>query len=111
MKTSDFNFDLPNELIARFTLAQRSSSRLLSSNKQTGDVAHGNLRDLLDFFHAGDLIVFNNTKVLPALLYDEKLTGGKLEVLIERGTGTHKALAHVRSLHSPKPGSRILLEG
>lgn len=111
MKTSDFNFDLPNELIARFPLAQRSSSRLLSLNKQTGDVSHGHFRDLLEFFNAGDLIVFNNTKVIPARLYGEKLSGGKLEALIERVTGEHEALAHIRSSRSPKPGSRILLEG
>lgn len=111
MKTSDFNFDLPNELIARFPLAQRSNSRLLSLNKQTGDVSHGHFRDLLEFFNAGDLIVFNNTKVIPARLYGEKLSSGKLEVLIERITGAHEALAHVRSSRSPKPGSRILLEG
>lgn len=111
MKTSDFNFDLPNELIARFPLVQRSSSRLLSLNKQTGDVSHGHFRDLLEFFNAGDLIVFNNTKVIPARLYGAKLSGGKLEALIERVTGEHEALAHVRSSRSPKPGSRILLEG
>lgn len=111
MKTSDFNFDLPNELIARFPLAQRSSSRLLSLNKQTGEVSHGHFRDLLAFFNAGDLIVFNNTKVIPARLYGEKLSGGKLEALIERVTGEHEALAHIRSSRSPKPGSRILLEG
>ncbi len=111
MKTSDFNFDLPNELIARFPLAQRSSSRLLSLNNQTGDVSHGHFRDLLEFFNAGDLIVFNNTKVIPARLYGEKLSGGKLEALIERVTGEHEALAHIRSSRSPKPGSRILLEG
>ena len=111
MKTSDFNFDLPNELIARFPLAQRSSSRLLSLHKQTGEVSHGHFRDLLAFFNAGDLIVFNNTKVIPARLYGAKLSGGKLEALIERVTGEHEALAHIRSSRSPKPGSRILLEG
>lgn len=111
MKTSDFNFDLPNELIARFPLAQRSSSRLLSLNKQTGEVSHGHFRDLVSFFNAGDLIVFNNTKVIPARLYGEKLSGGKLEALIERVTGEHEALAHIRSSRSPKPGSRIILEG
>ena len=111
MKTSDFDFDLPNELIARFPLEQRSSSRLLCLNKQTGEVSHKHFRDGLSFFDAGDLIVFNNTKVIPARLYGEKLSGGKLEALIERVIGEHEALAHVRSSRSPKPGSRILLEG
>lgn len=111
MKTSDFDFDLPNELIARFPLAQRSSSRLLCLNKQTGAVSHGKFRDVLNYFKAGDLIVFNNTKVIPARLYGEKQSGGKLEALIERVTGEHEALAHIRSSRSPKPGSRILLEG
>lgn len=111
MKTSDFNFDLPNELIARFPLAQRSSSRLLSLNKQTGETTHGHFRDLLAFFNAGDLIVFNNTKVLPARLYGQKQSGGKLEALIERVIDKHDALAHIRCSRSPKPGSCIVLEG
>lgn len=111
MKTSDFNFELPNELIARFPLAERSSSRLLSLDKTTGQITHGYFRDVLNYFKAGDLIVFNNTKVIPARLYGEKQSGGKVEALIERVTGEHQALAHLRSSRSPKPGSRIFLEG
>lgn len=111
MKTSDFNFELPNELIARFPLAERSSSRLLSLDIHTGQISHGHFRDVLNYFKAGDLIVFNNTKVIPARLYGEKQSGGKLEALIERVTGEHETLAHIRSSRAPKPGSRIYLEG
>ena len=111
MQTSDFSFDLPNELIARFPLTQRTHSRLLTLNAQNGELNHQHFYDVLDLLNAGDLLVFNNTKVIPARLYGEKASGGKLEALIERVTGTHEALAHLRSSRSPKPGSRIVLEG
>lgn len=111
MKTSDFNFDLPNELIARFPLAQRSASRLLSLNPTTGAVEHGQFTDVLNKLNAGDLLVFNNTKVIPARLYGEKASGGKVEVLIERVLGEHEALVHMRSSRSPKSGSQVILEG
>ena len=111
MKTSDFYFDLPNELIARFPLAQRSASRLLSVQADSGAIEHGQFTDLIDKLEQGDLLVFNNTKVIPARLYGEKASGGKLEALIERVLDEHQALVHLRSSRSPKVGSRILLEG
>ena len=111
MKTSDFNFELPNELIARFPLEQRSASRLLSLNSANGELKHGQFTDIVSKLNSGDLLVFNNTKVIPARLYGEKTSGGKIEALIERVLGEHEALAHLRSSRSPKTGSTIRLEG
>lgn len=111
MKTSDFNFELPNELIARFPLEQRSSSRLLSLNTNNGTLTHGHFADVLDKLNAGDLLVFNNTKVIPARMYGEKSSGGKIEILVERVLSEHEVLCHMRSSRSPKPGSRVVLEG
>lgn len=107
MKTSDFQFDLPDELIARYPMAQRDQSRLLVLDGQSGSVRHHGFNDLLDFVEPGDLLVFNNTRVIPGRLYGRKASGGKLEVLIERITGEKTALAHIRASKSPKPGSRL----
>ena len=109
MKTSDFSFDLPDELIARFPMAERSTSRLLTVDGQSGALGHHIFRDIVDMLDAGDLLVFNNTRVIPARLFGEKDSGGKLEALIERVLNEHEALAHLRSSRSPKPGSRIRL--
>ena len=111
MKTRDFSFELPDELIARYPMAERSASRLLSLDGETGQLGHHVFKDLLQMLEPGDLLVFNNTRVIPARLFGEKDSGGKLEALIERITGEHEALAHVRSSRSPKPGSRIQLGG
>ncbi|MFT5575109.1 MAG: S-adenosylmethionine:tRNA ribosyltransferase-isomerase [Bermanella sp.] len=109
MKTSDFYFDLPDELIASYPVAQRDQSRLLVLDGQSGDVSHRGFSALLDYIEPGDLMVFNNTRVIPGRLYGNKESGGKLELLIERVTGERTALAHIRSSKSPKPGSRLLL--
>lgn len=111
MKTSDFNFELPDELIARFPMAERSASRLLCMDGRTGALEHRIFRDIKEMLEPGDLLVFNNTRVIPARLFGEKASGGKLEALIERVTGEHEALAHLRSSRSPKPGSLITLGG
>ena len=111
MKTSDFSFDLPDELIARYPMPERSASRLLTLDGETGALGHHGFKDLLSMLEPGDLLVFNNTRVIPARLFGEKASGGKLEALIERITGEHEALAHLRSSRSPKPGSRIVLGG
>ena len=111
MKTSDFSFDLPDELIARYPMPERSASRLLTLDGETGALGHRGFKDLLGMLEPGDLLVFNNTRVIPARLFGEKASGGKLEALIERITGEHEALAHLRSSRSPKPGSRIVLGG
>lgn len=111
MQVSDFSFDLPEELIASFPLAQRSDSRLLCLDGRDGTLEHRQFKDLVDLLLPGDLLVFNNTRVIPARLFGEKETGGKVEVLIERVTSHDTALAHVRSSRSPKPGTKLSLEG
>jgi len=109
MQRSDFHFDLPDELIARYPASERRGSRLLVL--QGEQVSHRQFPDLLDYLQPGDLMVFNNTRVIPARLFGQKQTGGKVEVLIERPLDEHRALAHIRSSKSPKPGTRLLLEG
>jgi len=109
MKRTDFFYELPQELIAQHPLPERTDSRLLSLDGASGALGHHKFAELPEFLRPGDLLVFNNTRVIPARLWGEKPTGGKLEILIERITGTHTAVAHVRSSKSPKPGSEILL--
>ena len=93
MKVSDFHYDLPDELIARYPLEQRSASRLLTLDGPTGATAHRQFRDLLDLVNPGDLLVFNNTRVIPARLFGQKETGGRLEILGEFAvTGREDAL-------------------
>lgn len=111
MKTSDFNFDLPDELIARYPMAERSASRLLCLDGRDGAVEHKIFRDIETLLQPGDLLVFNNTKVIPARLFGEKESGGKLEALIERVLNDREALAHIKCSRSPKPGQTIYLGG
>ena len=110
MKKSDFNYHLPAELIAQKPLAQRSASRLLQLNKQTGSVVDAQFSDFIDLLTSDDLLVFNDTRVIPARLFANKETGGKVEILIERIEDTRLALAHVRASKSPKPGSMLHLQ-
>ncbi|MGY8811138.1 MAG: tRNA preQ1(34) S-adenosylmethionine ribosyltransferase-isomerase QueA [Pseudomonadales bacterium] len=111
MRLSDFAFDLPDELIARHPLAERRASRLLCLDGPSGELSDRHFADLLDYLRHGDLMVFNNTRVIPARLFGRKETGGQLEVLVERVLDEYRVLAHIRSSKSPKPGSRILLDG
>ena len=110
MRVSDFQFELPDRLIARHPLAERRASRLLCLDGPSGELSHRQFAELLDYLRPGDLMVFNNTRVIPARLFGRKATGGQLEVLVERVLDNRRVLAHVRSSKSPKPGSRILLE-
>lgn len=110
MQVSDFDFELPDELIARYPQPDRSSSRLLALDGNTGQLAHRHFTDLLEFVNPGDLLVFNNTRVVPARLFAHKMSGGKVEILIERMLAPQQALAHVRASKSPKPGSQLQLE-
>jgi S-adenosylmethionine:tRNA ribosyltransferase-isomerase len=109
MKTSDFSFDLPDELISRYPQEVRSSSRLLCLSDS--QLEHKQFMDLLDLAQPGDLMVFNNTRVIPARLFGQKESGGKLEALIERVTGDNTALSHIRCSRSPKVDTIIILEG
>ncbi|MBR7009604.1 MAG: tRNA preQ1(34) S-adenosylmethionine ribosyltransferase-isomerase QueA [Oscillospiraceae bacterium] len=87
MKTHDFYYDLPQELIAQTPLAQRDSSRLLVLNKSDGSVEHRHFHDILDYLNPGDCLVLNNSRVLPARLLGRRATGGAVEVLLLKDTG------------------------
>ncbi|MFE8149083.1 tRNA preQ1(34) S-adenosylmethionine ribosyltransferase-isomerase QueA [Brenneria goodwinii] len=109
MRVADFSFELPESLIAHYPQAQRSGCRLLSLDGPTGNLTHGVFTDLLNKLDAGDLLVFNNTRVIPARLFGRKASGGKLEVLVERVLDERRVLAHVRASKAPKPGAELLL--
>lgn len=108
MHLSDFDYDLPSELIARYPLEKRSASRLLCLNPQTGAIAHRQFTDILTLISPGDLLVFNNTRVIAARLLGHKESGGRVEMLVERILDEHRVLAHVRASKSPKPQSFLL---
>ena len=109
MRLDHFRFDLPDELIARQPTADRRGSRLLAMDA-TGEIEHRGFADILDHIQAGDLLVFNNTKVIPARLFGKKETGGNVELLIERITGNQTALAHIRASKSPKAGATLVFD-
>lgn len=111
MHLNDFNFLLPDELIARYPTKQRTGSRLLYLNGPSGICEHLQFPDIERLLNPGDLLVFNNTKVIPARLFGQKPSGGKVEVLIERMTSDHSALAHIRANKSPKSGTELMMEG
>lgn len=110
MHISDFDFELPDELIAQHPPAVRGSSRLLAAlpGEPLRDVQFA---DLPQWLQPGDVMVFNNTKVMKARLFGQKASGGKIEALIERVLDAHTALAHIRSSKSPKAGGRLIFEG
>lgn len=110
MKRQDFYYDLPEDLIAQYPLQRRSQSRLLVLERLTGKIHHYQFSDLIDFFMPQDLLVFNNSKVIPARLFGQKQSGGKIEVLVERLLDDKRVLAHVRASKSPKASSKLVLE-
>ncbi len=112
MKTSDFYFDLPEELIAQEPLADRASSRLMVVHKDSGKREHRHFRDIKEYLRAGDCLVINNTKVLPARLYGERVgTGAAMEILllVRRDIDTWEVL--VRPGKKARPGDRISFGG
>lgn len=109
MRVADFSFELPESLIAHYPQSERSGCRLLQLDGPSGALTHGVFTDLLDNLEAGDLLVFNNTRVIPARMFGRKVSGGKIEVLVERVLGDHRVLAHVRASKAPKPGTELLL--
>ncbi|MCF6189081.1 MAG: tRNA preQ1(34) S-adenosylmethionine ribosyltransferase-isomerase QueA [Cocleimonas sp.] len=113
MQLSDFRYSLPPELIAQEALEERAASRLLHVNTQTDPATFHDktFSDILDLIHKDDLLIFNNTRVIPARLHGQKESGGKVEVLVERVLDDHRILAHVRANKSPKAGGLLLLEG
>lgn len=110
MKKSDFNYHLPEHLIAQKPLADRIASRLLCMDKTTGAIQDKKFVDFLDLVNENDLLVFNDTKVIPARLFASKQTGGEVEILIERVIDNNHATAHIRSSKAPKAGSFIKLD-
>ncbi|TDQ57933.1 S-adenosylmethionine:tRNA ribosyltransferase-isomerase [Mesocricetibacter intestinalis] len=109
MRVSDFYFDLPDELIARYPKPDRKSSRLLHLNGVNGEIAHRTFSDIIDLINPGDLLVFNNTRVIPARMFGHKLSGGKIEVLVERLLSETRCLAHIRASKAPKEGAELCL--
>ncbi|MBZ2189479.1 tRNA preQ1(34) S-adenosylmethionine ribosyltransferase-isomerase QueA [Alcanivorax sp. JB21] len=108
MRVADFDFDLPEQLIARRPTPERRGSRLLTLTHE--GLSHRQFPDLLALLAPGDLLVFNDTRVIPARLFGQKDTGGRVEVLIERLLDSHRALAHVRASKAPKPGCSLLFD-
>jgi S-adenosylmethionine:tRNA ribosyltransferase-isomerase len=111
MHVEDFDFQLPDELIARHPAEQRTGSRLLHLTGANGELAHLQFTDIESLIEPGDLLVFNNTRVIPARIFGQKVSGGKVEVLVERMTSDHTALAHIRANKSSKEGTELLMEG
>ena len=108
MKTSDFYFDLPQELIAQDPLLDRSSSRLLALDKESGAVSHHTFTDVLDYLKEGDCLVLNNTKVMPARLFGIKEdTGGKVEVLLLKRKDKDVWETLVKPGRKCRPGARL----
>lgn len=109
MDVSLFDFDLPDELIARRPTVERRASRLLSLTHE--GISHGHFVDLLKQLTPKDLLVFNDTRVMAARLYGQKETGGKIEILVERVINSTELLCHMRSSKSPKPGAKLVFDG
>ncbi len=110
MRVADFSFELPDELIARYPTAERTASRLLSLDGNSGALADLQFTAILEKVQPGDLMVFNNTRVIPARLFGKKQSGGKLEILVERMLDDKRILAHVRCSKSPKVDNIICLD-
>ncbi len=108
MQLSDFSFDLPDELIARYPLESRSASRLLHVDPQ-GHYHDHVFTDILNLLEDGDLLVLNDTKVMKARLKGKRATGGAIEVLVERMLDTHTAHCHIKSSNSPKAGAELYI--
>ena len=109
MQLSNFDFELPEALIAQFPPEVRGNSRLLHVDGLNCHDDH--FSQLIHYLRPGDVLVFNDTRVLKARLFGQKFSGGQVEVLVERVLDSQQVLAHVRASKSPKPGSRLLLEG
>jgi S-adenosylmethionine:tRNA ribosyltransferase-isomerase len=111
MQRNDFHYELPAELIATHPAGARSSSRLLCLDPVADYLEDRRFADIPELLEPGDLLVFNDTRVIPARLFGTKSTGGRVEVLIERITGANTASAHVRASKSPRDGTQLLLDG
>ena len=111
MQAADFDFQLPSEQIAQLPLPDRTAARLLCLEGASGRWQDRGIRDLPGLVRPGDLLVLNDTRVIPARLFGVKPTGGAVELLIERVIDARRAWAHLRASKFPRAGSRIVLEG
>lgn len=109
MLTKLFDYHLPESLIAKYPLKQRSDSRMLVCDRASGEYVHGHTRDIASYFSKGDLLIVNNTKVIKARMFGAKESGGKVEMLLERMLSSNTFLAHIKSSRSPKPGSKVII--
>jgi S-adenosylmethionine:tRNA ribosyltransferase-isomerase len=109
MRTEDFNFYLPSELIAQHPTLSRNASRLLRLDGNTGEIQDAMFSQLTDFLNAGDLLVFNDTRVIKARLFGHKLSGGQMELMVERVLDEQHVLAHIRASRAPKAGAQLRL--
>ncbi len=109
MQLSEFAFELPETLIANVPTKARTGSRLLSLDASSGEIQHGDFPDLLGHLQAGDLLVFNDTRVIPARLFGHKISGGRLEVLLERFQEQGTALVQIRSNKPLKLGATFFI--
>ena len=109
MRLADFDYELPAELIAQQPAAERAASRLMHVDGATGAIEDRCFRDLVGLVRPGDVLVFNDTKVIKARLHGRKDSGGAVEILVERVLDASRALALVRSSKPPRPGRRIVL--
>lgn len=110
MRRTDFTFDLPEKLIAQKPTTERTASRLLVLDGETGGIEDKVFSNLLDYLQAGDVLVFNNTEVIPARLHGKKASGGKIEVLVERIIDEYIVHAHIRASKSPKVGTQLIFD-
>jgi len=110
MKRSVFSYHLPESLIAQYPLQNREDSRLLCLNRQTGACTDAKFNKITELLKPGDMLVFNDTRVIPARLFGMKDSGGKVEILVERVLGEHRILVQMRASKTPKTGGRIILE-
>jgi S-adenosylmethionine:tRNA ribosyltransferase-isomerase len=111
VRRSDFTYELPPELIAQQPLAERSASRLLTLDGATGALADRQIRELPELVAPGDLLIFNDTKVIPARLYALKESGGKVEMLLERPLEANQALVHARASKPLRPAMPLQSRG
>jgi len=110
MEVSDFEFELPAHLIAKYPTPERTASRLMHLDATAGEITHYHFREIAELIKPEDLLVLNDTKVIPARLFGAKPTGGKVEILLERVLDEHNALVQIRSNKALKPGAEILIE-
>jgi S-adenosylmethionine:tRNA ribosyltransferase-isomerase len=111
VRRTDFTYELPDELIAQQPLAERSASRLLTLDGPTGALADRQVRDLPELVAPGDLLVFNDTRVIPARLFAIKESGGKVELLLERPLDAFRALVHAGASKPLRPDMRLTSRG